>query len=43
LRLLNLSLAEAAEKHFGYRPGMDLDAEPIVGAYSIQDREDFIR
>lgn len=43
LRLLNLSLAEAAEEHFGYRPGMDLDAEPIVGAYSIQDREDFIR
>lgn len=43
LRLLNLTLAQAAEEHFGYRPGMDLDAEPIVGAYSIQDREDFIR
>jgi len=43
LGLLNLSLARAAEEHFGYRPGMDPDAEPIVGAYSIQDREDFIR
>lgn len=43
LSLLNLSLARAAEEGFGYRPGMDPDAEPIVGAYSVHDREDFIR
>ena len=29
LRLLNLSLAKAAEENFGYRAGMDLAAEPI--------------
>jgi ferredoxin len=43
LRLLNLSLAKAAEEHFNYRAGMDADAEPIVGSYSEQDREEFIR
>ena len=43
LRLLNLALAEAAERNFGYRPGVDPHAEPIVGAYSLEDREDFIR
>ena len=43
LSLLNLSLARAAEEGFGYRPGMDPAAEPIVGAYSVQDREEFIR
>lgn len=43
LRLLNLSLARAAEEQFGYRAGMDLDAEPVVGAFSARDREDFIR
>ena len=34
LRLLNLSLAKAAEENFGFRAGMDPDAEPIIGAYS---------
>ena len=43
LRLLNLSLAQAAEEEFGYRAGMDPDAEPIIGAYSPEDHEDFIR
>jgi coenzyme F420-reducing hydrogenase delta subunit/ferredoxin len=43
LRLLNLALARAAETHFGYRAGMDPAAEPVVGAYSFQDQEDFIR
>lgn len=42
LRLLNLSLARAAETHFNYRPGMDRNAEPAVGSYSVQDKEDFI-
>ena len=43
LRLLNLSLARAAEEQFGYRPGVDPEAEPVVGAYSLEDRESFIR
>jgi coenzyme F420-reducing hydrogenase delta subunit len=43
LRLLNLALARAAESRFGYRAGMDPAAEPLVGAYSLNDREDFIR
>jgi formate dehydrogenase (coenzyme F420) beta subunit len=43
LRLLNLSLAQAAEEHFDYRAGMDPDKDPIIGAYCQQDREEFIR
>jgi ferredoxin len=43
LRLLNLSLAKAAEEHFGYRAGMDPKAEPLIGAYSLEDKENFIR
>ena len=43
LRLLNLSLAQAAEASFDFRAGMNPDAEPILGAYSEQDREEFIR
>jgi ferredoxin len=43
LRLLNLALARAAETKFGYRAGMDPAAEPLVGAYSLQDKEEFIR
>jgi formate dehydrogenase (coenzyme F420) beta subunit len=43
LHLLNLSLAKAAEEEFGFRPGDDPQQEPIVGAYSPADREDFIR
>jgi formate dehydrogenase (coenzyme F420) beta subunit len=43
LRLLNLSLAKAAEEGFAFRAGVDPDAEPIIGAYSLQDREEFIR
>ena len=43
LRLLNLSLAKAAEEQFAFRAGMDPAAEPIVGAYSQQDKETFIR
>jgi ferredoxin len=42
LRLLNLSLARAAEEHFQYRPGMDRAAEPAVGSFSQQDKEQFI-
>jgi ferredoxin len=43
LRLLNLTLARSAERNFGYRSGIDPEAEPAVGAYSLQDKEDFIR
>jgi coenzyme F420-reducing hydrogenase delta subunit/ferredoxin len=43
LRLLNLSLAKAAEERFAYRAGMEPKAEPLIGAYSLQDKENFIR
>lgn len=43
LRLLNLAAAKAAEDCFGYRAGYDPAAEPVVGAYSLQDKENFIR
>lgn len=43
LRLLNLSLAKAAETNFDYRAGMDPNADLLIGSYSDQDRESFIR
>jgi ferredoxin len=43
LRLLNLTLARAAETQFGYRAGIDPEAELLIGAYSLQDKEAFIR
>jgi coenzyme F420-reducing hydrogenase beta subunit len=43
LRLLNLSMAQAAETNFGYRSGTDRNSELIMGHYSQQDQEDFIR
>jgi len=44
LRLLNLSLAEAARQHFdGYRAGMNQEAVPVIGSYSEQDKEAFIQ
>jgi formate dehydrogenase (coenzyme F420) beta subunit len=43
LRLLNLSLAKAAEDQFGYRPGVDPEAEPVLGGFSLNDKENFIR
>jgi ferredoxin len=43
LRLLNMSLAQAAEENFAYRPGTDPAAEPILGNYSAQDQESFIQ
>ena len=42
LRLLNLSLARAADKHFDYRAGMDRETAPVIGAYREEDKEDFI-
>lgn len=43
LGLLNQSLAKAAEEQFAFRAGVDPQAEPVVGAYSLQDKENFIR
>jgi ferredoxin len=43
LGLLNRSLAEAAAAEFGYRAGMDPAAEPVFGAWSPADKEEFIR
>lgn len=43
LRLLNLSLARSAEANFGYRPGVDAATEPVLGSFSAQDQESFIR
>jgi ferredoxin len=43
LRLLNLSLAQAAEENFSFRAGTDPAAEPIMGSYSQQDQELFIQ
>jgi ferredoxin len=43
LRLLNQSIAKAAEENFQYRAGLDPQAEPLIGSYSATDREDFIR
>jgi len=42
LRLLNLSLARAAEGSFGYRAGVDPEAEPVIGSFSERDKEGFI-
>ena len=42
LGLLNLQLARAAQKHFGYQAGVDPSAEMLIGAFSQQDKEEFI-
>ena len=43
LALLNISLHKAAQEHFGYEAGIDPGAEPVIGSYALQDKEDFIR
>ena len=43
LRLLNLALAQAAEDNFAYRAGTDPAAEPLLGSFSLEDKETFIR
>ncbi len=43
LGLLNRSLAEAAAAEFGYRAGVDPTAEPVFGAWSPADQEEFIK
>lgn len=43
LRLLNLSMAREAEASFGHRSGTDPQAELVLGSFSQQDQEHFIR
>ncbi len=43
LSLLNQTLAQAAEENFNFRAGMNKDAEQLIGTYSEQDEEEFIR
>jgi ferredoxin len=43
LTLLNKTLAKASLDHFGYRAGAERGAQPLIGIYSLQDKEDFIR
>ncbi len=43
LDLLNLSLAKAAEENFDYRAGMVRNIEPLIGTFSPDDHEEFIR
>ena len=43
LALLNICLHNAAKEHFGYEAGIDPAAEPAIGSYALQDKEDFIR
>jgi ferredoxin len=44
LRLLNLTLALAARANFeNYRAGMDKETVPVIGSYSLQDKESFIK
>ena len=42
LALLNMTLARAGEEHFHYRAGMDPETAPIIGSYSMEDKEGFI-
>lgn len=43
LDLLNLTLAKAAEDNFQFRSGMERNAEPLIGTFSPDDPERFIR
>ena len=43
LSLLNQTLAKAAEENFDYRAGIKDDTEQLIGHYSEQDEEEFIR
>ncbi|MDD3588070.1 MAG: 4Fe-4S dicluster domain-containing protein [Thermoguttaceae bacterium] len=43
LDLLNLTLAMTAEKEFGHVSGREVGTAPLIGSFSEQDKEDFIR
>jgi len=43
LMLLNTVLAQEARERYGYRAGYDAEAEPLIGSWSPEDDETFIR
>jgi len=43
LDLLNLTVAKAAETQFGFQAGCDREALPLIGTFSPDDQEEFIR
>jgi len=43
LDLVNLTLAKAAEENFQFRSGMERNVEPLIGTFSPDDPEKFIR
>ncbi len=43
MALLNICLHMSVRASFGYEPGTDPAAEPVIGSYSLQDKENFIR
>lgn len=43
LDLLNMTLAKAAKEQFDYTAGTDRNAEPLIGTFSPEDQEHFIR
>jgi len=43
LDLLNLTLAKVAETQFGFQVGLDRETLPLIGTFSPDDPEEFIR
>lgn len=43
LDLLNLTLANAAKEYFDYTAGAEPGVGPLIGSYSPEDKEEFIR
>ena len=43
LDLMNLTLAKVAEEKFQFRSGMKRHTEPLIGTFSPDDQEGFIR
>jgi formate dehydrogenase (coenzyme F420) beta subunit len=43
LMLLNALLAEEVAEEFGVRPGYDPEAKPVIGSWSADDDNDFMR
>ncbi|MDR2761850.1 MAG: 4Fe-4S dicluster domain-containing protein [Planctomycetaceae bacterium] len=43
LDLLNLSLAKAAEENFNHKAGLDRSTNLLIGTFSPEDHEEFIR
>ncbi|MDD4891075.1 MAG: 4Fe-4S ferredoxin, partial [Phycisphaerae bacterium] len=43
LMLLNVYLADEAAREFGYEAGLDPTAEPLIGSFRTDDKEEFIR